>query len=447
MSFVVDEAGGRDDIVMHGMDDEELIDFEDEVVETVEMSRPFMVTAPALESMQSPVANPVEVLESEESSTSDSSHSGDSDTETEVDPREALIPRIQGLLLSFLKQLADCTEGIRKTVTIQLADRRKPRGEDGEMQMRTLVFPRSTRNGTSMQGFAVLIAVLTYIYEALVTGVPITKRDIYYRDVALFKRQSVVDNLVDDIAATFEVERDDLLVRASSKGLFCGGILCLKLRNGAIVSGDENQPTMIPSGDDIEEMVVDEDIGWILVVEKEAIFQTLCQVGFANDNALQKPGIIFTGKGYPDIATRQLVHKLSSALPESIPIFALVDADPYGVDILSCYAFGSESLYHQREELIAERIEWLGVRFSELEGLGIPQEALLPLTERDERKVATILSRSDEMMPRAWKDELRCMLETGLKAEIEVVCTRQGSDGHLPLVRYLENKMLDYFDQ
>lgn len=62
--------------------------------------------------------------------------------------------------------------------------------------------------------------------------------------------------LVDDIAATFEVERDDLLVvslsmrlccllidrqRASSKGLFCGGILCLKLRNGAIVSGDENQ--------------------------------------------------------------------------------------------------------------------------------------------------------------------------------------------------------------
>lgn len=73
---------------------------------------------------------------------------------------------------------------------------------------------------------------------------------------------------------------------------------------------------MIPSGDDIEEMVVDEDIGWILVVEKEAIFQTLCQVGFANDNALQKPGIIFTGKGYPDIATRQLVHKLSSALPE-----------------------------------------------------------------------------------------------------------------------------------
>lgn len=34
---------------------------------------------------------------------------------------------------------------------------------------------------------------------------------------------------------------------------------------------------MIPSGDDIEEMVVDEDIGWILVVEKEVIHH-LCQM-------------------------------------------------------------------------------------------------------------------------------------------------------------------------
>lgn len=28
---------------------------------------------------------------------------------------------------------------------------------------------------------------------------------------------------------------------------------------------------MIPSGDDIEEMIVDEDISWMLVVEKEVI--------------------------------------------------------------------------------------------------------------------------------------------------------------------------------
>lgn len=74
----------------------------------------------------------------------------------------------------------------------------------------------------------VICAVATYIYEALLTDHPLTKRDIYYRDVGLFKRQKVVDDVyglrprhqrisdnseaVDDLAATFGVERSALLV-------------------------------------------------------------------------------------------------------------------------------------------------------------------------------------------------------------------------------------------
>lgn len=58
-------------------------------------------------------------------------------------------------------------------------------------------------------------------------------------------------------------------------------------------------------------------------------------------------------------------HAHSKASPR-IPIFGLVDADPFGIDILSCYAFGSEALYHQREGLVAERIVYLGVKFSDL---------------------------------------------------------------------------------
>lgn len=44
-----------------------------------------------------------------------------------------------------------------------------------------------------------------------------------------------------------------------------------------------------------------------------------------------------------------------------------MDPDPFGVDILACYAFGSEALHHQRETLVAEHITLLGVKFSELE--------------------------------------------------------------------------------
>lgn len=38
---------------------------------------------------------------------------------------------------------------------------------------------------------------------------------------------------------------------------------------------------------------------------------------------------VFQGKGFPDMNTRMMVHKLWSIL--SVPVLALVDADPYGV--------------------------------------------------------------------------------------------------------------------
>jgi meiotic recombination protein SPO11 len=45
-------------------------------------------------------------------------------------------------------------------------------------------------------------------------------------------------------------------------------------------------------------------------------------------------------KGYPDLATRQLV-KMIFWDKMKIPIFILVDADPHRFDIMCTYRFGS----------------------------------------------------------------------------------------------------------
>lgn len=45
---------------------------------------------------------------------------------------------------------------------------------------------------------------------------------------------------------------------------------------------------------------------------------------------------------------------------------ALVDGDPYGLDILSVYRNGSRGLRHENSKLAARRVEWLGVWASEL---------------------------------------------------------------------------------
>lgn len=55
-------------------------------------------------------------------------------------------------------------------------------------------------------------------------------------------------------------------------------------------------------------------------------------------------------------------------LSPRIPILALVDADPYGLDILSVYKYGSRATAHEGDTLTAPRIELLGVKITEMQG-------------------------------------------------------------------------------
>lgn len=147
---------------------------------------------------------------------------------------------------------------------------------------------------------------------------------------------------------------------------------------------------MIPVGEDIASFSADDNISWVLIVEKEAVFQTLCRLRLTTSPSLPGHGLIITGKGYPDIATRHLVKTLSDALPLSAPVLALVDGDPYGIDILSVYKYGSRSLQHESTKLAAGRIKWLGLWSTELDDFGIDKDRLLPITKQDEKKVCIL---------------------------------------------------------
>ena len=65
-------------------------------------------------------------------------------------------------------------------------------------------------------------------------------------------------------------------------------------------------------------------------------------------------------------AHEYVVRILTYILHSSVPILALVDADAYGLDILSVYKYGSRSLRHEVGKLAAARMEWMGVKGSEL---------------------------------------------------------------------------------
>ncbi|XP_025109277.1 meiotic recombination protein SPO11-like isoform X2 [Pomacea canaliculata] len=208
----------------------------------------------------------------------------------------------------------------------------------------------------SIKTFAFMMKVLSIIYRLLQENKYCTKRDIYYQYPGLFGSQSVVDNLIDNIACMLEVPRWKLHVLATCKGLVAGNLQfydeyghhidCNKTKMGVQIPAHEKDMLYMHSG-----------ARFVLIVEKDATFQklltdNLCENFFAKI-------IIITGKGFPDIGTRLLVHKLWETF--HLPTFALMDADPHGIAIMLVYKYGSKAQAFENHHLAVPAIKWLGI--------------------------------------------------------------------------------------
>ncbi|GAA5880337.1 hypothetical protein JCM16303_003903 [Sporobolomyces ruberrimus] len=294
---------------------------------------------------------------------------------------------------------------------------------DASNQKQKIVFPRRLGKGSEARlggrDLACFMRVLELVLDGLVDNVVSTKRDLYYRDVGLFCKQQTVDAIVEDLAATLKIRRIELNVVATSKGLFSG---CLRL---CLVDGTEKsgsiEGTLIPPTQNMEHLVASE-VAWILVVEKDAVFQALSMAQSASITPQVGTGVLITGKGYPDVSTRELVKRLATELA-SVPIMFLVDADPYGIDIMSTFVLGSSALSHDSTNLAIgpKRATWIGLKPSKLRTAFIGQDDTVLLTPRDRRKALLMVKR--EWLPSEWRRELEHLLHLNRKAEIEILAS------------------------
>jgi meiotic recombination protein SPO11 len=114
-----------------------------------------------------------------------------------------------------------------------------------------------------------------------------------------------------------------------------------------------------------------------------------------------------------------------------LPIYALTDADPHGLEIMFTYRFGSlvsewntintwssfnifQAQSHNSEHLAIPSIRWIGVHSSDIQQFQLPT---LQLTSEDESKLKDILKRP--YMNEAFHHQIHLMLSMRLKAEIE----------------------------
>ncbi|KAI1440201.1 DNA topoisomerase IV, alpha subunit [Annulohypoxylon stygium] len=346
-----------------------------------------------------------------------------------------VISKIEDILEDIIDALSE-----NRVLTIPLRSRRS--GNENLIR-----FPTNT--SAEVKRFTCLLQILHMCHEALVSGHVITKRNIYYQNPDLFGSQQYVDNLVDDVAFTFGVGRDMLNIVAAYKGLVAGNIHIVLKRNSVLDCSSDTNGILIPHAETIQQVDIFET-RWVLVIEKEATFRGLAASRYYETSAAGA-GVLITGKGYPDLVTRQFLHLLHSGSPQ-VPIYALVDFDPSGIDIMLTYKRGSRSLSHE-ENVTAPRLSWLGPKSSDILGqineppslrdtskarqsitpppsapipLANPIEVFSQLTTLDRRKAINLLSRltqeSDEdTNENCLINELQLMLMLNLKAEIQVV--------------------------
>ncbi|KAK5993755.1 Meiotic recombination protein rec12 [Cladobotryum mycophilum] len=267
----------------------------------------------------------------------------------------AVVSRIEDILESILDRMTEAEE-----LSISLVSRKS-----GHRHPQQIHFPG--RNFQEAKKFARILLILQLSHDALVSGTILTKRHIYYQHQDLFEAQRNVDELVDDLALTLDIGRDDLNIVASAKGLFCGP-LTIRLHDGSLIDsslGDAG--ASLPITRSISHI----DYGairWILVVEKDAIFRSLTSTRYWQTS---------TAKGYPDLITLSFLRLVQVNRPQ-MPILVLVDFDPDGLNIFRCYRFGAD-LSGQEPDATISSIRLLGIKAGQVLQLQSDTPCLGPL--------------------------------------------------------------------
>jgi meiotic recombination protein SPO11 len=261
-----------------------------------------------------------------------------------------------------------------------------------------------------------LARVMEIVNDLLEQNLHTTKRDLFYTDVNLFKEQKNSDALIEDLATVLHSTRNSTHIIASAMGNCVGR---LRIRDGTDIldlSRMGSQGWQVnPALDNIE--ILETDAEFVLVVEKNAAMVRLAEARFWETF----PCIIMAGRGQGDMASRMFLRRLSKM---GLPVFLLVDADPYGSYIASVYMRGSKRLSYESPFMATPDLHLLGVLAKDLDEYNIPHEVRIPFTKQDEKRAKELLKEDFIKKNKKWAADLRMMLNSKRKAEIQAFTTK-----------------------
>jgi DNA topoisomerase-6 subunit A len=278
--------------------------------------------------------------------------------------------------------------------------------------------------------FMQTVLMLRLIAEAIREGVYPTIRDLYYngKHTIIYRDpwgrthsentwdgQDESNAVIEDIEVAVNALREEMGVSADVKGKVVGPVVIRSQGYELDASKFGETALSLPVNVDALE-IVKVDASYVLVVEKDAIFQRLVRERFWS----QEGAVIITAKGMPDRATRRFVRRLSEEF--KLPVYVLTDGDPYGWYIYSVYKSGSIKLSYESERLATPGAKFIGLTASDIDEYKISDNYVIAATERDVKRARELLRYPWFQRPE-WAREINLFLKRRKKVEIEALST------------------------
>ncbi|MCL4195970.1 MAG: DNA topoisomerase IV subunit A [Phycisphaerales bacterium] len=234
-----------------------------------------------------------------------------------------------------------------------------------------------------------------------------------------FDDQNESDAILEDLEVTLEALREELHVYADKRGDMVGNITLID-------NGDEIDCRRMGSGGygipSITEPRVIEfkkcEAEFVLHVEKNTVWQR-----FNEDKFWKKHNCILThGNGQPPRGVRRLLQRLNQEL--GLPIYCLLDCDPWGHYIYSVIKQGSISLAFESRRMAVPDAKFLGIRAMDYERYDLTDDVQIALTDRDRTRAKQIAEYPWFADKKPWQKEIAALLRNGFKMEVESLITK-----------------------
>ena len=283
---------------------------------------------------------------------------------------------------------------------------------------------RKTRTLTvnTVKSFAQTLRMMGLSKELVESSDFATKRDAYYQsknwEDARFDEQSESDAVMDDIEALFStsgVSREQLRFVPDEHGGAVAGQLVVLDPDRETGEVERIDCTRFGSGaysipSSVEHLSFETNARFILAIETGGIFQRLQSHKFWQTANC----ILVSMAGVPTRATRRFIRKLADEC--SIPVFAFVDCDPYGIsNIYRTLKVGYGNAAHLSQFFCVPQARFLGVTPEDIQRYDLPTH---PLLEVDIKRAKDALKNDPFFKShKAWQKAINQLLKMGVRAE------------------------------